>query len=76
MRRQPTHPVVDLVFSEAQRQRLSKTALARRAGVSYSQLVRWQIGRYWPRFRELAAVLDVLGYDITAIRRPERTPQP
>lgn len=59
-------PIVRWTLDEADRQRKSRKAISRTAGVDKDTMYLWREGRSL-RIEALVSVLDVLGYELVAL---------
>lgn len=60
-----SHPVVELIFDEMRRQRLTLESVALESGVSRAAIHAWPANGN-PKLTSLAAVAEVLGLEIVA----------
>lgn len=62
------HPIIKVMFEQANEQQASWKVIADRAGVDESAIAKWGVSRS-PRLANIEAVLNVLGYTITVKRK-------
>lgn len=60
------HPIVRLIFEEANFRHLTILDIAKASGVSNTQICDWR-DRYPPRLMDLEAVLNALGLKLTVV---------
>lgn len=63
--RNGVHPVVRWVWQQINLQKISQEEVAARAGVGASTMRKWRLGTSAPKFRDIEAVVNVLGGKLT-----------
>jgi len=63
------HPLVRKLFTTMNERRITKKAMAQKAGVEYSSFASWQYRGYRPHLANLEACLQVLGYELVIQKR-------
>ncbi len=66
------HPLVKFLFERMKEERTKYIEVADRAGVGYGTIRKWRRGRA-PTIMNIEACLNVMGYEIRAVRMEERT---
>ena len=63
------HPLVKHIFTAMNERRITKKAMAQKAGVEYSSFASWQYRGYRPHLANLEACLNALGYELVVRKR-------
>jgi transcriptional regulator with XRE-family HTH domain len=63
------HPLIKLIADERKMQGITRNALEKRAGLGHNTIQSWAANRRMGRIDNVESALDVLGYDLKAVKR-------